>query len=501
MMVNRKHSADGPQHDDHECDAVLIGGGIMSATLGALLTRLEPDRSILVLERLDEVAAESSAPWNNAGTGHAGLCELNYMPDPEDSTRAEEIGRQFRISRQFWESLDEPDETTFVNATPHMNVVFGERDVDYLRRRHATLQRSLLFSAMEYSEDPDTIVRWAPLVMGGRSGSEPIAATHYEAGTDVDFGALTHRLLSDARRRGVELRTGHEVTRLRRTTDGRWTVSGRTTTGRFSVRSRFVFVGAGGYALKLLQKARIPEVRGFAVFPIGAQFLRTGNPDVVSQHAAKVYSQADVGAPPMSVPHLDKRIVDGRESLMFGPYATFSTRLLKHGRLTDLFTTLRPHNIAPLVAVGLQNLSLVRYLVGQLLASRARKFRQLQRFCPEAQQSDWELIDAGQRAQLVKPDRRRVGVLTFGTEVVASADGSIAGLLGASPGASIAPSAMVELLSTCFPDDVARWRPVLERMMPDLYRETETTSRAEPGLARATAAARNGSAREDPSAS
>ncbi|AYA26400.1 malate dehydrogenase (quinone) [Rhodococcus rhodochrous] len=501
MMVNRKRSADGPQHDDHEYGAVLIGGGIMSATLGALLARLEPDRSILVLERLDEVAAESSAPWNNAGTGHAGLCELNYMPDPEDSTRAEEIGRQFRISRQFWESLDEPDEAPFVNATPHMNVVFGERDVDYLRRRHATLQRSPLFSAMEYSEDPDTIARWAPLVMTGRSGSEPIAATRYEPGTDVDFGALTQRLLSDARDRGAEIRTGHEVTRLRRAADGRWTVSGRTRTGRFSVRSRFVFVGAGGYALKLLQKARIPEVRGFAVLPIGAQFLRTGDPDMVSQHAVKVYGQADVGAPPMSVPHLDKRIVDGREWLMFGPYATFSTRLLKHGRLTDLFTTLCLHNIAPLVAVGLQNLSLVRYLVGQLLATRARKFRQLQRFCPESRESDWELIDAGQRAQLVKPDRRRIGVLTFGTEVVASADGSIAGLLGASPGASIAPSAMVELLSTCFPDDVARWRPVLERMMPDLYRETETTSRAEPGLARATAAARNGSAREDSSAS
>ncbi|WP_438871187.1 malate dehydrogenase (quinone) [Rhodococcus pyridinivorans] len=501
MMVDRRHSADGAQYGDQEYDAVLIGGGIMSATLGALLTRLEPDRSILVLERLDEVAAESSAPWNNAGTGHAGLCELNYMPDPADSTRSEEIGGQFRISRQFWQSLDDPGEATFVNVTPHMNVVFGERDVDYLRQRHATLQRSPLFSAMEYSEDPDAIARWAPLVMTGRSGSEPVAATRYEAGTDVDFGALTHRLLSDARRRGVELRTGHEVTRLRRAANGRWTVSGHTKTGRFSVRSRFVFVGAGGYALKLLQKARIPEVRGFAVFPIGAQFLRTSEPDVVSQHAAKVYSQADVGAPPMSVPHLDKRVVDGREWLMFGPYATFSTRLLTRGRLTDLFTTLRLHNIAPLVAVGLQNLSLVRYLVGQLLASRARKFRQLQRFCPEARESDWELIDAGQRAQLVKPDRRRVGVLTFGTEVVASADGSIAGLLGASPGASIAPSAMVELLSTCFPDDVARWRPVLERMMPDLSRETETTSRAEPRLARATAAARNGSARKDPSAS
>lgn len=470
----RDRSEHEPQRDC-EYDAVLVGGGIMSATLGALLARLEPDWSILVLERLDEVAAESSAPWNNAGTGHAGLCELNYMPDPADLSRTEEIGRGFRVSRQFWASLVESGDisATFVNPAAHMNVVFGERDVAYLRRRHATLQRSPLFSAMEYSEDPDTIARWAPLVMAGRAGSEPVAATRYEDGTDVDFGALTRELFRDMGNRGVSLCTSHEVGRVRRTPDGWWTVSGRTETGRFSVRSRFVFVGAGGYALKLLLKARIPEVRGFAVFPIGAQFLRTDDPDSVARHTAKVYSQADVGAPPMSVPHLDKRIIDGRGWLMFGPYATFSTRLLKHGRPSDLFTTLRPHNIAPLVAVGIRNLPLVRYLVGQLIASRTRKFQQLRRFCPEARVGDWTMIDAGQRAQLIKPHPRKIGVLTFGTEVVTGADGSIAGLLGASPGASIAPSAMVDVLTRCFPERGDRWRPALERMMPDLYRETE----------------------------
>lgn len=455
-------------------DVVLIGGGIMSATLGALLARLQPDWSIVVLERLDSLAQESSGPWNNAGTGHAGLCELNYMPDPEDSARAEDIGHQFHLSRRFWAALvavgDIPSAAAFVNPTPHMDVVFGDRDVAYLRRRFATLQRSPLFSAMRYSEDPDVIREWAPLLMEGRDSSVPVAATRHEAGTDVDFGALTHALIGVATARGADVRLGHEVTRLGRGRDGLWNVTGRIRSGggRFEITSRFVFVGAGGYALKLLQKARIPEVRGHAVFPIGAQFLRCTVPAVVARHDAKVYGQAAVGAPPMSVPHLDRRIVDGRASLMFGPYASFSTRLLKRGRLVDLFTTIRPHNIAPLLAVGIQNLPLVLYLIGELLSSRKQKHAQLRRFYPAADPGDWELIQAGQRAQLVKPHPRKVSALTFGTELVTGADGSIAGLLGASPGASIAPAVMVELLAACFPDRCAAWDSELRALMPGL---------------------------------
>ncbi|MCA1005070.1 malate dehydrogenase (quinone) [Rhodococcus hoagii] len=455
-------------------DVVLIGGGIMSATLGALIARLQPDWSIVVLERLDALAGESSGPWNNAGTGHAGLCELNYMPDPEDPARAEEIGRQFHLSRQFWASLDEsgdiPTASSFVSPTPHMDVVFGDRDVTYLRRRFTTLQGSPLFSAMQYSEDPDVIREWAPLLMEGRDRSLPVAATRYEEATDVDFGALTRALIGVAAARGADVRVGHEVTLLRRGHGGLWRVAGRNRLGgeRFSISARFVFVGAGGCALKLLQKARIPEVRGYAVFPIGAQFLRTSAPSVVAMHDAKVYGQAAVGAPPMSVPHLDRRVVDGRPSLMFGPYATFSTRLLKHGRLTDLFTTIRPRNIGPLLAVGVQNLPLVRYLMGELLSSRKRKFAQLRHFYPEMNPVDWELVQAGQRAQLIKPHPRKVGVLTFGTELVTGADGSIAGLLGASPGASIAPAVMVELLATCFPSRLEKWRPELRALMPGL---------------------------------
>ncbi|MGY4103344.1 malate dehydrogenase (quinone) [Nocardia sp. R16R-3T] len=453
-------------------DVVLIGGGIMSATLGAMIAKVQPDWNMVMFERLAQIAAESSNAWNNAGTGHSGLCELNYMPDPDDPAKAEQIGGLFHLSRQFWAALvddgDLSDPATFINPAPHMDVVFGDRDVAFLRRRFETLRSLPLFSAMQYSDDPEVIATWAPLLMAGRDRTEPTAATRYDFGTDVDFGALTAALVDVMAQAGAQVKVRHEVTGLRRDSDGVWAITGqdRTTRRRFTVRARFVFVGAGGYALRLLQKARIPEVRGYAVFPFGAQFLRTDNPDVVNRHDAKVYSQASVGAPPMSVPHMDKRVVDGRQSLLFGPYATFSTRLLKHGRLTDLFTTLRLRNIAVLLAAGLQNLALVGYLIGQLLSTRRHKFAQLQRFYPAADPADWYLVQAGQRAQLVKPDPDRVGVLTFGTELVTGADGTIAGLLGASPGASTAPAIMLDLLTRCFPHEKTRWEPMFHKIVP-----------------------------------
>ncbi|MBL1077285.1 malate dehydrogenase (quinone) [Nocardia sp. 2] len=454
------HSARITKADDAQqiIDTVLIGGGIMSATLGAMLARLRPDRSMVLFERLGDIAQESSNPWNNAGTGHSGLCELNYMPDPDDPAKAVQVAEMFQLSRRFWAELveagDSADSATVVNPTPHMDVVFGERDVAYLRRRFETLCALPLFADMRYTEDPAVIAEWAPLVMAGRAPGEPMAATRYEGGTDIDFGALTRALAATMCAAGARIRLGREVTGLRRDTDGIWTVTGRdrNTDARFTVRARFVFVGAGGYALKLLQRAGIPEVRGYAVFPFGAQFLRTADPELVARHDAKIYGQAALGAPPMSVPHLDKRVVGGEESLLFGPYATFSTRLLKHGRRIDLFTTLRRRNLVVLLAAAVQNLGLVGYLIGQLLATRTRKFAALQRFYPGADPADWELIQAGQRAQLVIPDPRRVGVLTFGTELVTGADGTIAGLLGASPGASTAPAIMLELLERCFPE-------------------------------------------------
>jgi malate dehydrogenase (quinone) len=433
-----------------DADVVLIGGGIMSATLGAMLTEHRPDWRIVILERADGLAQESSGPWNNAGTGHTGFCELNYMPDPTDGAKPIDMAEQFRLTRRWWDRRIESGllvADDFLHDTPHLDVVFGERDVTHLRRRYETLRGHPLFAAMEYTEDPEVIRAWAPLVMEGRAvdGTGVMAATRHSGGTDVDFGALTRGLTAMVTDAGGEVRFGHEVRRLRRTLAG-WTVTGRNTQGRFEIRARRVFIGAGGMALRLLQSAGIPEVRGYAVLPVGAAFLRCSDPTVAARLDGKVYGQAAIGAPPMSVPHLDRRYVDGADHLMFGPYATFSTKLLKRGRFTDFFTTLRPGNVHVIAAAVVQNLSLVRYLITELLAGRKKKFAQLQSFYPDADPAQWELIPAGQRAQLVTPDPRRIGVLQQGTELVTGADGTIAGLLGASPGASTAVPIMLDLL-------------------------------------------------------
>ncbi|GAB20230.1 putative malate--quinone oxidoreductase [Gordonia effusa NBRC 100432] len=453
-------------------DVVLIGGGIMSTTLGAMLSTLAPDLRIVLLERADRLAQESSGSWNNAGTGHSGFCELNYMPDPADGEKALDVARQYRITRQWWSSLADRglvDLETFVRSTPHMNLVFTPEDVSYLRQRHETLSASTLFDEMEYSEDPDTIRSWAPLSIQGRTDG-PIAATRVAGGTDVDFGSLTHSLASIITENGGEVRTSAEVTKLRRSSGG-WVIYGRNRHGDkgFELDARFVFVGAGGQALRLLQKANVAEVRGYGVLPVGAAFLRCTDPEVVGRHDAKVYGQAPTGAPPMSVPHLDKRFVGGELALMFGPYATFSTRLLRGGKLTDFFATVRWHNAVGLACAIAGNWRLVKYLLGQLLSSRTRRFAQLRAYYPTANPDQWELIGAGQRAQLIRRVGRNPGVLHTGTELVVGADGTIAGLLGASPGASTAVPIMLDLLRQCFPDRWHRdWQAQLTRAIPDV---------------------------------
>ena len=465
-------------------DVVLIGGGIMSATLGTLLNELQPDWKIVVFERLSDVAQESSNAWNNAGTGHAALCELNYMPAGEDGTvdpaKAIAINEQFQQSRQLWASLvergvlDAP--STFINATPHMTFVRGEKDVAYLKKRYETLKDQPLFAGIEYSEDSRVINRWTPLLMTKRRAGEPFAATRVPAGTDVDFGALTRQLFAHLQAEGAQVRTNTEVRKLKKQSDGSWLVKYRHMLGRTpgQLKARFVFVGAGGWALKLLQRSGIPEISGYGVFPIGGQFLKTSDPAIVAQHKAKVYSQASVGAPPMSVPHLDTRVVDGEASLLFGPFATFSPKFLKNGSMFDIVSQVRPGNLWPMLKVAIDNPSLITYLVGELLKSHRDKVDSLRVFMPSARDEDWELINAGQRAQVMKKDKDKGGVLQFGTEVVAAADGSIAGLLGASPGASTAASIMLGLLQRCFPEQYPAWEPQLKALIPS-YGETLNT--------------------------
>ncbi|MGC4960610.1 malate dehydrogenase (quinone) [Gordonia sp. DT218] len=479
----------------HEADVVLVGGGIMSATLGSMIAVLQPNWRVLLVERAGALAMESSDPWNNAGTGHMGLCELNYMPDPADRRTAATVAQQFHLSRQWWAYLANEglleDPHDFITTTPHMDIVFGRRDVDYLRRRFQTLVADPLFAEMEYSEDREEIGAWAPLVMEGREVGEPIAATRHPRGTDIDFGALTKALTRIIVERGGAVLLDHDVRALRQNPDRSWRVTGRQTRRRerFTVQAQHVFVGAGGFALRLLQRTGIPEIDGYAVLPVGAAFYRCATPSVVARHDAKVYGQAAVGAPPMSVPHLDKRIVDHDEYLLFGPYATFSTKLLKQGSFIDFFTTLRWRNVHVLLAACLHNLSLIRFLLTELVAGPRRRFAQLQKFLPSARSDEWELIPAGQRAQLVTPDSRRIGVLRHGTELVVSADRSISGLLGASPGASTAVPIMVDLLRRCFPDEwETSWKTVVAEAIPDLDRTDWNREAAAHSLDRSAAA-------------
>lgn len=461
-------------------DVVLIGGGIMSATLGTMLRQLEPTWTISIYERLGDVALESSNPWNNAGTGHAALCELNYTPERPDGsidiTNAVKVNEQFQVSRQFWSYLVGqgllPEPSAFLTSTPHMSMVWGDANVDYLRKRYEALKDHPLFAGMEFSDDAAVIRQWAPLTIPGRAKSQPIAATRMAAGTDVDFGALTRMLIDGLVSSGVGLSLEHSVTGIRRQKDGLWKVSLRQEVGStpLEVSARFVFVGAGGHALPLLQKSGIREIRGFGGFPVSGQWLRSDAPAVVAQHNAKIYGKASVGAPPMSVPHLDTRVVDGQPSLLFGPYAGFTPKFLKTGSWFDLFGSIRWHNIIPMLQVAVRNLDLVTYLVGELMASRAKKLDALREFYPAASGDDWYQLTAGQRVQIIKNVPGKGGTLQFGTEVVASADGSIAGLLGASPGASTAPSIMIDLIERCFPDKLEGWKPGLHAMVPSYGR-------------------------------
>lgn len=460
-------------------DVVLIGAGIMSATLGVLLKALDPHLTIGVYERLDAVAAESSDAWNNAGTGHSAFCELNYTPERPDGSidisKADKIAEQFEVSKQFWASLVQegvlPDPSTFVQSIPHMSFVWGADNVEYLRKRHAALLDSPLFQGMEFSDDPARIAAWIPLVMDGRDPAAPVAATHMAIGTDVNFGALTRSLFQYLQTLpGVEFHLGHEVEDFRRKDDGLWRIKIKdlATSESRIVRTRFVFIGAGGGSLPLLEKTDIPEADGFGGFPVSGQWLKCRNPEVIARHEAKVYGRPAVGSPPMSMPHLDTRQINGRKELLFGPYAGFSTKFLKKGSFTDLFRSIEVGNIRPLLYAGARNLGLTRYLIGQVLQSPADRTAALREYYPGADPADWQLEVAGQRVQVIKKDKKEGGVLEFGTEMVTAADGSVAALLGASPGASTAVAIMLDLVQKCFPERAAtpEWQARFRQLVP-----------------------------------
>jgi malate dehydrogenase (quinone) len=458
-------------------DAVLVGAGIMSATLATLLAELQPGMRFQVFERLDGIALESSKAENNAGTGHAANCELNYTPQKPDGRvdigKALVINEAFEVSLQFWSHLVEqgilPSPPGFITPVPHQSLVWGEANTGFLRARHALLSAHPMFRDMAFTEDPAVLAQWMPLAMMGREPGPPLAATQVGRGTDVDFGRLT-RLLFDGleRRADFKLRLRHEVRELRRE-DGLWRVRAQDlATGECrEVVTRFVFLGAGGAALPLLRKSGIVEGKGYGGFPVSGQWLMCTNPEVIARHHSKVYGKPSLGAPPMSVPHLDTRVIDGRPALLFGPYAGFTTKYLKAGSYLDMPRAIGPGNLWPMMAAGWHNIDLTRYLIGQVLQSPEDRLAALRLFVPTARLEDWKLETAGQRVQIIKRDPKLGGKLEFGTEVVAAADGSLAALLGASPGASTAVATMIYLLLRCFPEPARNaWQAGLSAMVP-----------------------------------
>ncbi|KGR84458.1 malate:quinone oxidoreductase [Lysinibacillus odysseyi] len=464
-------------NNETKTDVILVGAGIMSATLGTLLKELAPDMNIKVFEHLDKAGEESSNEWNNAGTGHAALCELNYTSENADGTvnisKAINVNEQFQVSKQFWSHLvnnkliSNPED--FIMPLPHMSMVQGEENVQFLKRRYEAMKQNPLFQDMEFSDDPETLKKWIPLIMNNRPASERIAATKVDAGTDVNFGALTRMLFEHLQKQGVEIDYKHSVKGLKRTKEGLWEVKvhDQDACKMEYHTAKFVFLGAGGGSLELLQKSGIPEGKHIGGFPISGLFLVCKNQEIVEQHHAKVYGKAKVGAPPMSVPHLDTRYIDNKKSLLFGPFAGFSPKFLKTGSNLDLFASVKPHNITTLLAAGVKEMKLTKYLVEQLLLSKEQRIEELREFIPNAKVEDWDIVVAGQRVQVIKDTQAGgKGTLQFGTEVVSAEDGSIAALLGASPGASTAVPVMLEVINKCFPAQAKEWETKIKEMIP-----------------------------------
>ncbi len=470
-----------PSHaaDTKKVDVLLIGGGIMSSTLGVWLNELEPGWSLEMVERLDGVAEESSNGWNNAGTGHSALAELNYTPEDKNGKveipKAIEINEAFQISRQFWawqvknNVLKNP--RSFINSTPHMSFVWGDDNIQFLKKRYEALQASPLFAGMQYSQDPEQIKQWVPLMMEGRDPQQKVAATWSPLGTDVNFGEITRQFAAYLQTQpNFSLKLSSEVQDISRNQDGSWRVAYKNLKNGSQAQTdaKFVFIGAGGGALHLLQKSGIPEAKDYAAFPVGGSFLVADNPTIAEQHLAKAYGKASVGAPPMSVPHLDTRVLDGKRVILFGPFATFSTKFLKQGSYFDWLTSTTPQNLWPMTKVGIEQYPLVEYLAGQLMLSDEDRLNALKEYFPNAKKEDWRLWQAGQRVQIIKRDAEKGGVLKLGTEIVSSEDGSIAGLLGASPGASTAAPIMLNVLEKVFKDNVASpaWQDKLRQIVP-----------------------------------
>ncbi|MCJ0965205.1 malate dehydrogenase (quinone) [Mammaliicoccus sciuri] len=458
-------------------DVILIGAGILSTTFGSFLKNIEPDWNIKLFERLEQPAIESSNEKNNAGTGHAALCELNYTVEQEDGSidveRAKEINEQFEISKQFWsylvksKAIENPQE--FIRPLPHISFVMGIRNVDFLKRRYDALKSLPMFEGLTYTEDHKVLAEWMPLMMKGRNSNEPLAASKIDEGTDVNFGELTRKLVKNIEKHeNAQVHFRHEVVDFKQLSNSKWEVKVRNLeTGKVETHvADYIFIGAGGHAIPLLQKTKIPESRHLGGFPISGAFLVCNNPKVVSEHNAKVYGKEPPGTPPMTVPHLDRRYIQGKESLLFGPFAAIGPKFLKNGSNLDLFKSINTSNVVTMLSSGVKNLSLVKYSIQQVLQRKEDRMKELRRFVPDAKDEDWDIHIAGKRVQVIKDtEEHGRGFIQFGTEVVNSEDHTVIALLGESPGASTSVSVALEVIEKNFPQYMDKWESKIKEII------------------------------------
>ncbi len=466
--------------ENNHYDAVLVGAGIMSATLALLLAEVLPDIKILIIEKLNSPGSESTGAFNNAGTGHAANCELNYTPIDEKGNiiidKALSINRSFENSMSLWASLyaaGKIDIKKFLKFIPHISFVSGKENISFLKKRYQAMVNNPEFKDMEFTSSFGQISSWASLITKDRNPLNEIAATRVERGTDINFEALTKEYLSFvSKNKNVELRYKTELIDLKKIDQKQWELELSLNGRKISVRTAFVFLGAGGKTINYLQKSKIPEANNYGGFPVSGKWLICEEKYLTEKHNAKVYGKADIGSPPMSVPHLDTRWIDGKRLLLFGPFAGFTTKFLKQGSYFDLFNSIKKNNIVSMLDVGFKNNDLINYLISQSLKNHNSRVDNLKNMMPSADPSNWYLKNAGQRVQIIKKTNKG-GSLKFGTEIVTSSDGSLSALLGASPGASTAVSIMVKVLTRsclCLNDKIN-----LQKKINDLIYQSQLT--------------------------
>ena len=468
-----------------EYDLICVGGGIMSATLALIAKLLKPEMNVLILERLEQVAEESSAAWNNAGTGHSALCELNYCPEENGTVsikKAVDICTQYEISKQFWSYLKTQgllkDTEEFITSVDHHSWVLGQENATYLEKRFNALKEHFMFDSIEFTTKIEKMQEWFPLIAEGRTADEIMAASKINRGTEMNFGSLTEKLFHILETEfDTPVHCNMDVLDVDPDTELDWTVEVKNlkTAAKYNLEAKHVFIGAGGGSLLLLQKVEIEEKEGYGGFPVSGEWLVCNNDSVINKHNAKVYSKAGPGDPPMSTPHLDTRYIDGKRQLIFGPFAGFSPKFLKEGSNLDLFKSIQLDNIPSMLGAFWHNLPLTKYLLEQVLMSKEDRMNDLRKFVKNAKSEDWEIMVAGQRVQIIKKDAYEGGTLQFGTEVIASKDGSITCLLGASPGASTATSIMLDVIEKAFPEliNAAKGKALLKEMVP-FYKQEVT---------------------------